>query len=198
MKLGIVQKMKIIFETLFSSFLSIELILLFLLLLVLLIINLKRKNKIIPFVLSGIFLILIVLFGVFFNSYTITCVDSFIMKIMDYYYFPSTVIYFFIFLFMGGVFIFSLFSKKLKNCKKIFNYICSFSVFLFFAIFVAFASIHKIDLADTVMLYKNDQILAIIQVSNFIVLFWFLVSVFYHLYQYFKKKFDENKEKVEN
>ena len=83
MKLGIVKKMKIIFETLFSSFLSIELILLFLLLLVLLIINLKRKNKIIPFVLSGIFLILIVLFGVFFNSYTITCVDSFIMKIMD-------------------------------------------------------------------------------------------------------------------
>ena len=101
-------------------------------------------------------------------------------------------------MFMGGVFLFSLFSKKLKNSKKIFNYICSFLVFLFFIIFISFANLHEIDLADKEMLYKNDPIISIVHTSNLIVLFWFVVTMFYQLYQFFKKKFDNEKEKVES
>lgn len=198
MELDTIDKLKITFQTLFSSFLSIELILFFLLLLILLIINFKRKNKFIPIILSAVFIILIIIFIIMFNSYALTCVDSFIMKVMDYYYFPSTVVFFFIFMFMGGVFLFSLFSKKLKNSKKVFNYICSFLVFLFFIIFIAFANLHEIDLADKEMLYKNDPIISIVHTSNLIVLFWFVVTMFYQLYQFFKKKFDNEKEKVDS
>lgn len=196
MDLGLFDKMKIIFQLLFSSFMSIEIVLFFLLLFLLLVFNVKIKNKLVPIILSIFLVIGIIGFCFVFSSYAITCLDSFIMKIMDYYYFPSTIVYFFIFLFMVSVCFITMFSKKMKPMKKVFNYCCSIIVFLLFSMFIVLAVYSKIDFADTVALYQNNQILTLVQVSNLIVLFWFVVSCFYYLYLFFKKKFDEKK--VEN
>ncbi len=196
MDLGLFDKMKIIFQLLFSSFMSIEIVLFFLLLFLLLVFNVKIKNKLVPIILSIFLVIGIIVFCFVFSSYAITCLDSFIMKIMDYYYFPSTIVYFFIFLFMVSVCFITIFSKKMKPMKKVFNYCCSIIVFLLFSMFIVLAVYSKIDFADTVALYQNNQILTLVQVSNLIVLFWFVVSCFYYLYLFFKKKFDEKK--VEN
>lgn len=196
MDLGLFDKMKIIFDLLFSSFMSIEIFLFFLLLFVLVIVNIKVKNRLVPIILTFIVFILIIAFIVGFSSYALTCIDSFIMKIMDYYYFPSTVVFFFIFLFMVGVFVYTMFCKKKMTFKKVFNYICSVSVFFFFAMFTSLAIIGNLDLVDIVALYENNQILTVVQFSNLIVLLWIIVTLFYHLYLFFKKKFDN--EKVEN
>lgn len=196
MDLGLFDKMKIIFQLLFSSFMSIEIVLFFLLLFLLLVFNVKIKNKLVPIILSIFLVIGIIGFCFVFSSYAITCLDSFIMKIMDYYYFPSTIVYFFIFIFMVSVCFITMFSKKMKPMKKVFNYCCSIIVFLLFSMFIVLAVYSKIDFADTVALYQNNQILTLVQVSNLIVLFWFVVSCFYYLYLFFKKKFDEKK--VEN
>lgn len=196
MDLGLFDKMKIIFQLLFSSFMSIEIVLFFLLLFLLLVFNVKIKNKLVPIILSIFLVIGIIVFCFVFSSYAITCLDSFIMKIMDYYYFPSTIVYFFIFLFMVSVCFITMFSKKMRPMKKVFNYCCSIIVFLLFSMFIVLAVYSKIDFADTVALYQNNQILTLVQVSNLIVLFWFVVSCFYYLYLFFKKKFDEKK--VEN
>lgn len=196
MDLGLFDKMKIIFQLLFSSFMSIEIVLFFLLLFLLLVFNVKIKNKLVPIILSIFLVIGIIVFCFVFSSYAITCLDSFIMKIMDYYYFPSTIVYFFIFLFMVSVCFITMFSKKMKPMKKVFNYCCSIIVFLLFSMFIVLAVYSKIDFADIVALYQNNQILTLVQVSNLIVLFWFVVSCFYYLYLFFKKKFDEKK--VEN
>lgn len=190
MEIGLLEKMKIVFEVLFSSFMSIEIFLFFLLLFLLVLFNIKIKNKIIPFILTGFLLILIVFFCFYFSSYALTCIDTFIMKLMDYYYFPSTVVFFFLFLFMVGVFIFTMFRKKLSMFSKILNYGCSILVFLFFAMFVSLAIVDGIDLSDTVALYENKQILTVVQVSNFIILFWILITFFYQLYLFFKRKYD--------
>lgn len=196
MDLGLFDKMKIIFQLLFSSFMSIEIVLFFLLLFLLLVFNVKIKNKLVPIILSIFLVIGIIVFCFVFSSYAITCLDSFIMKIMDYYYFPSTIVYFFIFLFMVSVCFITMFSKKMKPMKKVFNYCCSIIVFLLFSMFIVLAVYSKIDFTDTVALYQNNQVLTLVQVSNLIVLFWFVVSCFYYLYLFFKKKFDEKK--VEN
>lgn len=196
MDLGLFDKMKIIFQLLFSSFMSIEIVLFFLLLFLLLVFNVKIKNKLVPIILSIFLVIGIIVFCFVFSSYAITCLDSFIMKIMDYYYFPSTIVYFFIFIFMVSVCFITMFSKKMKPMKKVFNYCCSIIVFLLFSMFIVLAVYSKIDFADTVALYQNNQVLTLVQVSNLIVLFWFVVSCFYYLYLFFKKKFDEKK--VEN
>lgn len=193
MELGLFEKMKIIFQLLFSSFMSIEVVIFFLLLFILLVLNIKIKNKVIPIILSVLLVLSLIVFVFCFSSYTLTCIDSFIMKVMDYYYFPSTVVYFFLFIFMIGICIFTTFSKKLKLIKKVFNYFCSIGFFLLFSMFVILVVVEKIDMADTIALYQNNQILSVVQISNLIVLFWFIVSFFYHLYSFFKRKFDNKK-----
>lgn len=195
MELALFSKMKIIMQMLFSSFMSIELVLFFFLLFLVLVFNIKVQNKIMSFLFFLFFVISICSFVFCFSSYALTCVDSLIMKIMNYYYFPSTVIYFFLFLFMVVVCIYTMFARKLKVFKKIFNYCCSVVVFLLFSMFVVLVVQNGLDMADTVSLYQNMQILSIVQVSNLILLLWIFVTFFYYLYLFFIKKFD--KEKVE-
>ena len=193
MELSLFDKMKIIVELLFSSFMFIELFLLFLLLFLLVIINMKAKTKALPVFLTVIFIFSILGFIIYHFSYVSMCVDTLIMKIMDYYYFPSTVVFFFLFVFAVLIFIYTLFSKKLLLWKKIVNYGIMTIIFLFFSVFVGSAGLNHIDLADTVSLYQNNQILSIVQVSNLIFLCWLVITSFYHLYMFFKRKFDNEK-----
>ncbi|MDY2908750.1 MAG: hypothetical protein SOU84_06315 [Candidatus Faecimonas sp.] len=51
-------------------------------------------------------------------------------------------------------------------------------------------------MADPVALYQNKQILSIVQLSNLVVLFWFIVSFFYNLYLFFRRKFDNKKVEI--
>lgn len=196
MELGILEKMKIIFDLLFSSFMFLEILLFFLLLFILLVVNIKVKNRIIPVVFSALVFVGIVVFGVLFSPYVFSCIDSFLLKAMEYYYFPSTVIFFFIFLIAVLDFIYTMFSKKLKFFKKIVNYLYVVGTFFFFIVFIGLATVNNIDLGDVVTLYQNKQILSVVQVSNLLFLVWGIVSVFYYLFIFFQKKFD--KKEVEN
>ena len=196
MELSLFEKMKIIFELLFSSFMFIELFFLFLLLFLLVVVNMKVKNKVIPIFLTIFFAISVLVLVIYHFSYVATCLDTFIMKVMDYYYFPSTVVFFFLFILAIFIFIYTIFSKRLLTWKKIFNYGIMTVIFLLFSMFIGVASIHHIDLSDVVSLYQNDQILSVVQLSNLIFLCWVVITFFYHLYLFFRRKFD--KEKVES
>ena len=194
MELSLFEKMKMIFELLFSSFMFLELFLLFLLLFLLGVVNIKANNKILPIFLTVIFGISILGFVIYHSTYVAMCIDTFIMKVMDYYYFPSTVVFFFLFFIAVLIFIYTLFSKKLLLWKKIFNYGIMSIIFLFFSMFVGSANLNHVDLADTVSLYQHDQILSIVQLSNLVFLSWIVVSFFYHLYLFFRRKFDKKVE----
>lgn len=194
MELSLFEKMKMIFELLFSSFMFLELFLLFLLLFLLGVINIKANNKILPIFLTVIFGVSILGFVIYHSTYVAMCIDTFIMKVMDYYYFPSTVVFFFLFFIAVLIFIYTLFSKKLLLWKKIFNYGIMSIIFLFFSMFVGSANLNHVDLADTVSLYQHDQILSIVQLSNLVFLCWIVVSFFYHLYLFFRRKFDKKVE----
>lgn len=194
MELSLFEKMKMIFELLFSSFMFLELFLLFLLLFLLGVVNIKANNKILPIFLTVIFGVSVLGFVIYHSTYVAMCIDTFIMKVMDYYYFPSTVVFFFLFFIAVLIFIYTLFSKKLLLWKKIFNYGIMSIIFLFFSMFVGSANLNHVDLADTVSLYQHDQILSIVQLSNLAFLCWIVVSFFYHLYLFFRRKFDKKVE----
>lgn len=194
MELSLFEKMKMIFELLFSSFMFLELFLLFLLLFLLGVVNIKANNKILPIFLTVIFGVSVLGFVIYHSTYVAMCIDTFIMKVMDYYYFPSTVVFFFLFFIAVLIFIYTLFSKKLLLWKKIFNYGIMSIIFLFFSMFVGSANLNHVDLADTVSLYQHDQVLSIVQLSNLVFLCWIVVSFFYHLYLFFRRKFDKKVE----
>ena len=191
MNLSLTEKFKTIFQYMFSSFLSVEMLILSLLLFVILIVNLKRKNTIIQLIAIGIYFGFVIGIIISYTTYVQTCVDSFVKLIMNYIYFPSTVVYFFIILFISIMIIYTLFSKKLTMFKKIFNYSFFSILYFFFMSFIALATYDGVDLLDVTKLYQNDTILSFVQISNFILLIWFLYTGFYWLFKYFHKKYDK-------
>ena len=56
--------------------------------------------------------------------------------------------------------------------------------------FIALAAYDGADLLDLSVLYQNDTILSLVQISNFILLIWLLYTGFYWLHVFFKKKYD--------
>lgn len=195
--MSLIDKLKTVIQAAFSSFMSIEILVGCILLLLLLIINHKIHNK---FVLRGICLLfmgLVMTFVICFWSYIQICFDTFILKVLNYIYFPSTIVYFFLVVFCLFIFLYSMFSRKLSHFKKIFNYIIMILMLYCFSLFIAFSVTNHIDLADKVSLYRNNTILALVQISNLLFVGWGIFTGFYQLYLYFKRKFD-GKEKIEN
>ena len=74
--------------------------------------------------------------------------------------------------------------------KKIVNYFFFSTLYFLFMSFIALGAHYGIDLVDINLLYQNDTILSIVQISNFLLLIWLIYTGFYHLFKYFKKKYD--------
>ena len=114
MNLSILEKLGIVFRYIFSSFLSIEMFIISLLLFLILLYNLKRNNRLVQLVAIGIYLGFVIGIFITYTTYVQSSIDSFVKGIMNYIYFPSTIAYFFIMVFVTVMILYTLFSKKLS------------------------------------------------------------------------------------
>ena len=174
----------------FSSFLSIELLLFSTLLFVILIVNLKSEKKFVTYAAIVVYLGLLIGTLLAYGDYVILSVKAFFKMIITYLCFPTPVAFFTTIVLVTAIMIYTLFSKELTNFKRIFNYLLFTLIYFLFTSFVALASYNKIDLSSSVSLYSNDNILVVVQASNFLLIFWIIYTAFYKLYAYFKEKFD--------
>ena len=138
----------------------------------------------------GIYIGFVVGILISYSTYVQTCFDSFVKEIMNYIYFPSTIVYFFIIIFVTVMILYTLFSRKLSVFKKVINYSVFSIMYFFFMSFITLATYDSVDLINIEVLYQNETILSLVQLSNFILLLWLLFTGFYHLYIYFKNKYD--------
>lgn len=195
MNLSLIGKLGVIFHYMFSSFLSIEMFLLCLLLFIILIYNLKRNNMIVQIITIGIFLGFVLGLFISYTTYVEQSFNSLVKGIMNYVYFPSTIVYFFIIVFVTCMMVYSMFSKKIRIVKKIINYTVFSILYFFFMSFLSLAAYNSYDLMDMTSLYSNEEILSMIQISNLLLVVWLIFTGFYHLFLYFKKHFDTEDEK---
>lgn len=191
MNLNILEKLKFAFQSCFSSFMSVELFVIGLLLFIFLFINISKNEKIIK--LFGVFLYLLffVLICVFYSDYTVQSMDGIVKYIMNYIYFPSLAMYFMIMVFVTVAMIYTMFSKKMTLFLKRFNTIIFSILYIFYIQVIGQVADNKIYFTTDISIYKNETILALVQVSNFILVLWFLFIFFYVIYQYFRKMFSE-------
>lgn len=191
MNLSFFEKIVTLVKYTFSSFLSIELFLFSALLFVILIFNLKTKAKFITY--AAIVVYIGLLFGTLlaYGNYVILSLKAFFKMIITYLCFPTPVAFFTTIVVVTGIMIYTLFSKKLTNFKRIFNYFLFSFIYFLFTSFVSLASYYKLDLNSSVSLYSNDNILVVVQSSNFLLIFWILFTFFYRLYDFYKERFDE-------
>ena len=190
MNLSLFGKIGLIFKYMFSSFLSIEILVLSLLLFCILLFSINNKNKYFQLCTVGIYIGFLIGIIISYNMYVRTCFKSFFKAILNYIYFPSTIAYFFIILFVTIIIIYTIYSRKLTKVKKIINYSFFCVLYFFFMSFIALASYDKVDIMEKTILYQNDTVLSVVQVSNFIFVLWILITIFYYIYKYLKKKFD--------
>lgn len=161
-----------------------------LLLFLILIVNLRRNNRLVQMIAIGVYIGFVIGILISYSTYVRTCVDSFVKAIMNYIYFPSTIVYFFIIIFVTILILYTLFSRKMSQFKKIINYLFFSVLYFFFMSFVALAAYDTVDLVDVSKLYQNEIILSLVQMSNFILVIWIIFTGFYHLYDFFKNKYD--------
>lgn len=190
MNMSLFEKFGIIFKYIFSSFLSIEMFMLCLLLFLILIVNLKRNNHIVQMIAIGIYIGFVIGILISYTTYVKSCFNSFVKAIMNYIYFPSTIVYFFIIVFVTGLILYTLFTNKISKFKKIINYLFFSILYFFFMSFIALAAYDSVDLLDISKLYQNETILSFVQISNFLLVIWLIFTGFYHLFKFFRKKYD--------
>lgn len=196
MAVSFMEKIDLVFRNTFSSFLGIETLAIALLLFLFLILNISRKSKVVK---VGIFLIIIgFLFGVAYlnRSYTIYSIDYLIKVVMNYIYFPSTLVYFIIIVLSAIFIISSNFSKKMPPLKKWLDAIFFSIIYFLFFNFIIVIFNNKLDLTDKVGLYADKTVLSIIQLSNLFFVVWLIVLLFYKLYDYFKTRYDDEEEEI--
>ena len=190
MNMSLWEKFGILFQYMFSSYLSIGMFVLSLLLLIILLFNINLKNKYINITAIGVYLGFLLGIIISYSDYVQLCINGFVKAIINYIYFPSTFVYFLIFVFITGLMIKTLFSKKMGNLKRIINYSCFSILYFLFMSFIVLCVYSGVDIYDTVALYQNDIILSVVQISNLLFFIWILVTFFYELYQFYKRKFD--------
>jgi hypothetical protein len=74
--------------------------------------------------------------------------------------------------------------------KKIINYIFTSIIYFLFFLFIVRVTMNGIVLMDLSNVYNDEVILSIVQISNLLFVIWIIVTVFYKLYNFYKKKFD--------
>lgn len=192
MAVSFLEKFDLVFRNTFSSFLGIETLAIALLLFLFLVLNISRKSTVVK---VGMFLIIVgFLFGVAYlnRSYTIFSIDYLIKVVMNYIYFPSTLVYFIIIVLSAVFIISSNFSKKMPPLKKWLDAIFFTVIYFLFFNFIIVVFNNKLDLTDKVGLYADKTVLSIIQLSNLFFVAWLIVLLFYKLYDYFKNNYDDS------
>ena len=114
--------------------------------------------------------------------------------IMKYIYFPSLAMYFILMVFVTLGMIYTMFSIRISSFLRYLN-ICIFSLLhiLYFQV-IGLVVQNKIYFTTDVEIYKNETILSLVQISNLLLFIWILIMMFYQIYQYLRRKFDERKE----
>ena len=190
MNLTAFEKFITLIKYIFSSFLSIELLIFSILLFVILIINMKRRKKIVTYTAIGLYLSLLIGTMIAYSEYVILCFKSLFKVIIRYICFPTTVAFFSTIVLITIIMIYTLFSRKLSKFKKISNYLFFSILYYLFMSFIALVAYNRIDLSDKIALYTNNYILVIVQTSNLLLLIWFIFTFFYRLYLFYQERFD--------
>jgi len=174
-QLTFVDKIKVLFELLFSSPI-ITLIFVFSLgLMILLFFYFKINKKIIKFVFIGIYVALIG-FAVFkYGSYFLSSLDSFVTIFMANIYFPTIPVYVFIMLISFIIMIVTLSSRKIHRVVKIINTVFFSIIQMLFGLFIYIIETNNIDVSNNQSLYSNEQTLTLLELGMGLFVVWIIV-----------------------
>ena len=188
--ISIFNKLKIIFKYFFSSFMSLDLLIIVLCVFAFLFLNLKSNKKVIKIFVPISTLLFLAFIAMGFHNYVVAAIEQLIKFIMNYFYFPSMSFYFIIIILSTIYLIYNVWSNKYSNRFKIFNYSFSMILYILFIGLFSYVVSNNISLSIDYSIYKDKYIISFVQISNIVFAIWIITLGIIKLYKYFKKKYD--------
>lgn len=188
--ISIFNKLKIIFKYFFSSFMSLELLIIVLCIFAFLFLNLKTNKKIIKMFVPISILLFLAFIAMGFHNYVVAAIEQLIKMIMNYFYFPSMAFYFIIIILSTIFLIYNVWTNKYSEKYKILNYIFSLILYILFIGLFSYIVSNGISLSMDYSIYKDQYIISFVQISNIVFAIWIITLAIIKLYKYFKEKYD--------
>ena len=188
--ISIFNKLKIILNYYFSSFMSLELLIMVICVFAFLFLNLKSNKRIIKIFVPISTLLFLAFIAMGFHNYVVAAIEQLIKMVMNYFYFPSMAFYFVIIILSNIYLIYNVWTPKYSDKYKIFNYSFALVLYILFIGLFSYVVSNGISLSIDYSIYKDQYIISFVQISNIVFALWFVAIAIIKLYKYFKKKYD--------
>lgn len=188
--ISIFSKLKIIFNYFFSSFMSLELLIIVLCVFAFLFLNLKSNKDIVKIFVPISTLLFLAFIAMGFHNYVVAAIEQLIKFIMNYFYFPSMSFYFIIIIITTVYLIYNVWTHRYSEKYKIMNYSFSLVLYILFMGLFSYIVSNNISLSIDYSIYKDKYIISFVQISNIVFAIWVVTILIIKLYKYFKKKYD--------
>ena len=180
MDLSFIDKL-ITFITLpFTSFLSIEILLIFIILYIFLVYNEKRRNKKVKMTLISLIIFFFFLLVFYFQEDIISVLSEIIKTFMRCFYFPNIVFYILTAIISLIILIYTNLKSNLTKLNKIITYTLTIIHLYLFTNFISLAMTNNISLIDTANIYQHDNMFVIVLFSQIIFILLIIYKVIYH------------------
>lgn len=179
-ELSLMERLKLIFNLIFSSPLFLILLLGIAIMLVdsFIISKKNKKTKVLYLIIS--ILSIIILLQNYYNS-LFNVFDTIAKNIVTIIYFPSVLEYIIIMLISLIIILVSIFSKKINKKIKFTNLlIFIIELFLFFLILDQITN-NKVDLTNKISIYSNINLMALFELSIIIFAVWMIFLILYKI-----------------
>ena len=194
--ISFVDKIKILFNTIFSNpFLSLSAVLGIILAVLMIIDIIKHKKIRRKYYIAAWFFIFLFIIVRYYKVFPLL-VDNLINQVFMTLYFPNIGVYMMLLIIINISFIYCL-AKNIHKSYKVLTGIISIFLDLLFILIINFILENNIDITSEITLYTNSKLLVLLELSTALFVSWILLIFFISAYLKLKKLdnnllFDQN------
>lgn len=171
------ERIKIIFETIFSSSFFITLLVILIFTIALLILNTRLKSKAPKIIAVFSYTLLMILILARYGGYVLAINDSVVEKFFKAMYFPNLVVYIAMLFITLLLLVLNFINKNYSRITKIFNIICFALIWFFFVLVLDTCKTNNINIYEITEIYANSTIMILLQASMCVFFVWIGVLI---------------------
>lgn len=184
------ERIKTIFETVFSSSFFITLLIILIITLALLIANNKLKSPVPKIIATISYTLLSILVLARYGSYVLAINDNVVEKFFKAMYFPNLVVYLSMLFISILLLVLNFINKNYTKITKIFNIVCFALIWFFFVLVLDTAKESNINIYEVTEIYSNSTVMILLQASMCIFFVWIGILLMNLIVRKMTKKLD--------
>lgn len=165
-------RIKTIFEMIFSSTFFISLFIVLILTIAILVLNHKIKTKTPKYLVILGYLCIIIFVLVKYGSYVLSINDSVVEKFFSAMYFPNLVVYLSMLLITLLLLAINFINEKFSLVTKICNVLCFGLIWFFFILVLDVMKSEGINVYEITEIYSNETLMILLQASMYVFFVW--------------------------